>query len=162
NGPFNETFVNAPAEEWEWSMRARSSRITISYARDAVVSKPVVHTWHKLRDESRKQAQAELELAEKRSSGKPIELSSLQAALAKRLRQELRSALRNRKTSVPVRLCSGFAAVLVWYWRLRETRNQLSTTVRRRRRSKSGMQPESRHNPRRFPIFSQKLARHRR
>ena len=161
-GPFDETFENAPAEEWEWSMRARSSRITISYARDAVVSKPVVHTWHRLRDESRKRAQAELELAEKRSSRKPIELSSLQAALAKRLRHELRSVLRNRKASVPVRLCSGFAAVLVWYWKLRETRNKLSTTARRRRRSKSAMHPELRHNPRRFLIFSQKLARPRR
>jgi predicted amidohydrolase/GT2 family glycosyltransferase len=116
-GFFNELFVDAACEDWEWASRAKQLAIPIVFEKAAAVDHPCMETLRQLRLKAERLARGELLL--RSMANQQYQPPTLPRAMLRSLKQASKS------TSIPPvkRLALYYlsAAVALWMWRA--TRN---------------------------------------
>jgi GT2 family glycosyltransferase len=117
-GPFDERFVEAACEDWDWSQRAHSAGVEIVFDAEAAVDHPCMARLAQLRAKAERLARGELRLRRKLGQGSGTH------TLARTVLLQFRRARRSNQTlSYKLRvMCVG---VFVAYWTWRATRDML-------------------------------------
>lgn len=106
-GPFDEAFVEAACEDWDWAMRARSAGMSVYFDEDANVEHPCMSRLTQLRSKAQRLSRGNQRLSQK--SGQADSTRSLLATIGNNIQRgskhkqlSLLDRLRVMSVSIPV------------------------------------------------------------